>query len=496
MARQQLTFIPEGISRKERRILQQHASELLQRDVAIEEVETEDTPVMTFFDRLLRGHAWDLWLPRHRGTGWEFASANPFPVADIPLVDGPVIGLELASGGQPFRFHPWNMYEAGLIPSQNVLVKGGIGRGKSFFMKRLISLLHLWGVVSINISDVKGEHGVVADALGGRTYKVGAFGQNVRVNPLEAGERHFGESNEEHQQRMLSTRQSMLLQIANILNDSAIGLDPEQRAMLNWALDDVIRETNDHPTIRRVVRKLDTPEDVARARGGRFDPGRTKSLLFLFDQLLHGNLSGMFEDEGTVEYDPSVPYTVFDTFAMEKRGDLALAITQAVTNGWTRNVISNKGADRKVLVLREEGWRDMKTLQGLEAHEMELKVSREYGIVLMMAVHEDGDFESVGSAGSEERSLAEKLLRQYSNQIIFNAGHDTLKRAVRTETMSQAEADMVAAFGDTQGLSLFKANQRSYVIDGRITSTAWERQTFDTDRAMRTREDEYEGADA
>lgn len=496
MARQIASFKPQGLNRKERKLMQEYASELLQRDVDQAEVEFEDTPVMGMFEQIFRGHFFPVILPRHRGTGWEFASLNPFPVADIPHVSGPVIGLEHASGGLPFTFHPWNMYNEGLIPSPNVLVKGGIGRGKSFFMKRNVCLLSLWGVSSINISDVKGEHGVVADALGGRTYRVGAFGSDVKVNPLEKGERHFGETAEEHTLRSLASRQLVLQQIAGLVLDGDRPLTPEEKAMLSWALEEVIRETNDHPTIRRVVQKVNDTDAIEAARGGRFTKAAATQLLYVFDTFIDGQLAGMFEDEGTIRFDHDSPYTVFDTFAMEKRGDLALAITQTITNGWVRNIVSNKGAGRKIQVIREEGWRDMKTVQGLEAHEMELKLSREYGISLMMAVHEDGDFESVGHAGSKERALAEKLLRQYSNQIIFNAGQDTLKRAVRTDTLSQAEANILTSFGDTQGLMLFKANARSYVIDGRATATEWERRTFDTDSAMRTRDLAHEEAHA
>lgn len=492
MSQQQFTFIPEGkLSRKERRILK----EVVEGEYgapAAEVIEVEDVPFLTRIQRFLKGHLADLSLPKHRGTGWEWAAANPFPFSDVPVVDGPVIGIERTSGGQPFTFHPWNMYNAGVIPSPNVLFKGGIGRGKSYFLKRLVTLGALFGVISINTSDVKGEHGIVADALGGQWYRVGAFGTNVRVNPFEAGERHFGESELEHQQRLLASRQLVAQQLAGLLLEDEDPLTAIEKTMLSWALEEVMRETNDHPTIRKVVAKFDDADALSRARGGRFMPGEERRLRFLFDPMLSGNLSGMFEDEGTVKFNPDSPYTVFDTYAMEKRGDLALALTQTITNSWVQNVVSNKGSGRMIQVIREEGWRDMKTLQGLEAHEMQLKLSREYGISLMMAVHEDGDFDSVGTEGSKERSLAQKLLRQYANTFIFNQGARTLNRAVKDGTLSPGEAAMLSSFGEVQGLSLLQAGERSYVIDGRATSTSWERRLFDTDAAMRSREEQHE----
>lgn len=492
MNQHQLAFIPGKMSRKERRILQEIHAENLGTNEA-EKVEVEDVPFLSKWGRLMRGHLSDLKLPQHTGTGWEWAAANPFPFSDVPVVDGPVIGLERTSGGQPFTFHPWNMYNAGVIPSPNVLFKGGIGRGKSYFLKRLVCLGALFGVTSINTSDVKGEHGIVADALGGQWYRVGAFGTNVRVNPFEKGERHFGETVVEHEQRIFASRQLVLQQLAGLLLEDEDPLSSIEKTLLSWALDEVIQETNDHPTIRKVVAKIDDQVALASARDGRFQPGEERRLRFLFDPMLTGNLAGMFEDEGTIRFNPDSPYTVFDTYAMEKRGALALALTQTITNSWVMNVVSNKGAGRMIQVIREEGWRDMKTLQGLEAHEMQLKLSREYGISLMMAVHEDGDFDSVGTAGSKERELAQKLLRQYAVTFTFNQGARTLQRAAKEGNLTPGEAAMLTSFAEVQGLCLLQAGERSFVIDGRATSTAWERRLFDTDAAMRAREVQHEG---
>ncbi|MEV8339460.1 ATP-binding protein [Leucobacter chromiiresistens] len=487
---QQLAFIPQKLSRKERRILKEMHT--VGQDEATAAVDVEEAPYLSRIGRLVRGHASDMKLPRHTGTGWEWASLNPFPFSDVPVVAGPVIGLERTSGGQPFSFHAWHMYNDDIITSPNVLFKGGIGRGKSYFMKRMVALGVLFGVTSINTSDVKGEHGVVAEALGGQWYRVGAFGTDVRLNPFEKGERHFKETEIEHNQRIHASRQLVAQQLAGLLLEDEDPLTAIEKSILAWALEEVVRETNDHPTIRKVVQKIDDADALKAARDNRFERGEERRLRFLFDPMLTGNLAGMFEDEGTVEFNPDSPYTVFDTYAMQKRGDLALALTQTITNSWVMNVVSNKSAGRMIQVIREEGWRDMKTLQGLEAHELQLKLSREYGISLMMAVHEDGDFDSVGTQGSKERELAQKLLRQYAVSFTFHQGDKTRRRAVESGNLTPGEAAMLASFSGQQGMCLLQADERSFVIDGRSTSTAWERTLFDTDRAMRAREAQHE----
>lgn len=477
MARKLVTFDTRNLSRADRRVLREIERERIGASLPTP-AEVETPPWQGRVDRM-RTHALPtLAPPRHVGTGWEFAAANPFAAADLYDVVGPVIGVEKLSGSRAFVFHPWNMYLAEIIASPNLLVKGNLRRGKSFIIKRLVTLLALYGVKSINTSDVKGEHGVVAEAIGGHVFRMGGFGSNVRVNPLEAGERHAGETPEEHTQRMLASRQKVLFLIAELLVDGDEPLKAFEQAILTWALDEVIRDTNDRPTIRLLLGKIDSAE-LECARGGRFERHMADRLLFLFDRLLHGNLAGMFEDEGSVSLDPDSPYTVFDTFAMEKRGDLALAITQTVTNTWVQNVASNKG-ERRVMVIREEGWRDMKTKAALEAHELQLKLSGEYGITMVMIVHEDGDFDT---GGEEERQLAQKLLRGYANTITFHQSEGTLRRSVASGTLTAGEAQLVGGFG--RGMFLFRAGSRSYVVDGRPTSTQWEKEIFDTDRAMR-----------
>lgn len=476
MGRGLVTFDPGTLTRKERKILRQVREEH-SRSEPVETPEVEELPFLAIGDRLRS--IGRLNPPPHVGTGWDFAAANPFAASDLPQIVGPVIGLERLSGGRAFVMHPWNMYLSGMVSSPNILVKGSLRRGKSYIVKRLVTLLALFGVYSINTSDVKGEHGVVAEALGGQVFKVGSFGTDIRVNPLQAGERHFGESEEEHTQRMLASRQQVLQLIATLLAPGSRNLYPAEKSILNWALGEVIRETNDHPTIRKVIEKIDSPE-LDTARGGKFEKSMARDLVLMFDLLIDGNLSGMFEDEGTIQLDPTSPYTVFDTYAMEKRGDLALAITQTITNSWVQNMVSNKASGRRHLIIREEGWRDMKTKAALEAHELQLKLSGEYGITMMMIVHEDGDFDT---GGEEERNLAQKLLRGYANTITFYQNESTLKRAVEAGTLRQGEANLIKGFG--RGQFMFRAGERSYVIDGNPTSTAWERDLFDTDAAMR-----------
>lgn len=488
---EQISFQPVKATRAQKRIIRQARAEASRPVEQENPNDAEDVTIMGLMERLFRGHLPRLRLPRHVGTGWEFASTNPFASADVPDIEGPVIGLEQLSGGRPFRFNPFTMYLAKLFASQSVLVKGGIGGGKSFFVKRVVYLLTSFDPLlrAINTSDLKGEHGVVALALGGQVFKIGHFGSGVRINPLDAGPQHSDESDHEYAERVLASRLALLEQIASLA--SPIPLLPADRAMLAWALEDCTERSTSVPTLPKVVDALKTKR-LLEAREGSFTREEARQLIFRFDPFFNGPLLGLFDGESTISLDPDCPYTVFDTFAMEKRGDLALSITQAITNAWVMNTISDKNSGRRYLLLREEGWRDMKTVQGLEAHELQLKLSREYGISMWMIVHEGGDFESIGDVGSKERSMAEKIARQYAQQVIFPQTEETLESEYESKRITARERDLISGFaGADARLCLLKTGRRHYVIDTSSTSSDWELELFETDRAIKSRREDH-----
>lgn len=483
MAKKLVTLEEARLSRSARKQLRARYQGLLQEDIAEDEIVADPLPSI---GPMLRPEFWSFPLrrPAHRATGYKIAAANPFSAAWLHDAAGPVVGLELLSGGSVFTFDPWELYERGLVSSPNLLIQGSLRQGKSFLIKRLICLLAMMGRYAINVSDSKGEHGVVALAIGGHVYKMGVFGNLIRLNPLQAGERRPDETEAEHRARVRAARVAVLQQIAGLLNPGERPTTGRELSILEWALEENVRDTGDRPTVRGVWERIVSPE-LEDARGGYFRRDDARDLGDGLRRLVHGDLGGMFDQESSIELDPNSPYTVIDTFAISQRGAGALAVTQAVTNAWVQNTISNKQAGRQYLLIREEGWRDMKTAQSLEAHQEQLKLSGEYGIAMVLIVHEDGDFDSVGPEGSKERELAKSLLRGYANRICFFQPTQTLIPAVGNGTFTQAEADAIGGLG--RGQFLVKMRSGSYVVDGNPTSTGWERSVFDTDQQMRAR---------
>lgn len=483
MAKQLLTHENTLLSRKERKALQQVYAGMT-ADEVVEEVVTAD-PVPTLAPMLRPGFwSFPLQRPAHRATGYKLAAANPMSAAYIHEAAGPIIGMEMLSGGAAFTFDPWELYLRGLVASPNILIEGSLRQGKSFFIKRLICLLAMLGRSAINVSDSKGEHVAVAAAIGGRYYQMGTFGSDVRVNPLQAGNRRRGESDQEYAARVKAARVSVMQQIAGLLNPGERAVTGRETSILEWALEEEVKATNDRPTLRGVWERLSSAE-LTNARGGYFERNDARDLGDGLRRIVHGDLGGMFDTHSSIELDPSSPYTVIDTYAIGQRGSGALAVTQAVTNAWVQNTISDKDAGRRYFLIREEGWRDMKTKQALEAHQEQLKLSGEYGIAMVLIVHEGGDFDSVGPEGSEERELAKSLLRGYANRVCFWQPQSTLQNAVAAGTYTNAEAAAIGRL--TRGKYLVKIRSGSYVVDGNPTTTMWERNLFDTDAQMRAR---------
>ena len=176
MARQILTHESSTLSRKERKALQSVYAGMQQTEVTGEDIEVEPIPSIA---PMLRPGFWSFPLtrPPHRATGYKLAAANPMSAAHIHEAAGPIIGLERQSGGAAFTFDPWELYARGLVASPNLLIEGSLRQGKSFVIKRLITLLAMLGRCAINVSDSKGEHGVVAEAIGGPALPVALDGR-------------------------------------------------------------------------------------------------------------------------------------------------------------------------------------------------------------------------------------------------------------------------------------------------------------------------------
>ena len=488
MTRHAATFTPTGLTRKERRDLQRQITQAQQEETS-ERSSRRDRNLPEaavpgpFGPGITLGGYWNLaraWIPAHQATSQHIAGIYPF-VADSGLGHrGPILGVDLNADAL-WHFSPWEAYvdatERGTF-STNILVLGAYRGGKSATVKTLVTRSIAFGHQVVVPSDPKGEWVTVAEAIpGGRVIRLGG-GTGTRLNPLDRGPRRTGASDEQHEQMVKQRRIGTLIALIEMTLGNR--LTAVEHAAILDALERCITRTGDSPTLRGVYDELgylagDT-QAAFRAAEGAIQPR------FVLRRFVEGDLSGLFEDESTVEFDQDAPIVVTDTSELFARGDLAAQLTQVCSTAWIQAVISDRGARRTRYVVREEGWRDMTSLASLQMFQQWLKLSRHYGISNIVILHKMGDLDAVGEDGSLERSLAYSIVGDIENKFIFRVNHQE-QAALRTRlNLPAPHVEMARQL--RKGEFLAYVGQYSYLVDCFATSTQWEYELFATDDAV------------
>lgn len=488
MVRQSVTFTPAGSTRQQRRAIRTEAAQTARsttepgstrKDRALPEPAVPGP----FGPGIIQGGYWNLAkavIPAHQATSQHIAGIYPF-VADSGLGHrGPVIGVDLNADAL-WHFSPWESYidasERGTF-STNILVLGAYRSGKSGSIKTLTTRSIAFGHQVVVPSDPKGEWVAVAEAIpGGKVIHLGG-GTGARLNPLDRGPRRTDSSDEQHEQMVKQRRIGTLIAIIEMtLNGRLTAI--ELAAILD-ALDRSITHTGDRPTLRSVYQELGqiaSETDAAfQAAEGAVQPR------FVLRRFVEGDLSGLFEDESTVEFDQDAPIVVTDTSELFARGDLAAQLTQVCSTAWIQAVISDRSARRTRYVVREEGWRDMTSLASLQMFQQWLKLSRHYGISNIVILHKMGDLDAVGDAHSLERSLAYSIVGDIENKFIFRVNHQ--EQTALRERLNLPAPHVEMARQLRKGEFIAYVGQYSYLVDCFSTSTPWEYQLFKTDDAV------------
>lgn len=489
MARKTVIFEPGDADRRERRRLRKSAR-AAERAPATESSSRRDRRLPDaavpgpFGPGLSEGGYWNLAvsaIPPHQATSQHIAGIYPF-VADGGLGHrGPIVGVDLNADAL-WHFSPWEAYvdtsDRGAF-STNILVLGAYRSGKSATVKTLATRSIAFGHQVVVPSDPKGEWVTVAEAIpGGSVIRLGG-GTGARLNPLARGPRRTGTSDEQHEQMVKQRRIATLIALVEMALGT-VRLTAVEHAAIHDALERCIDRTADHPTLRGVYDELGEMASEANT-----DPHSQQGALqprFVLRRFVTGDLSGLFEDESTVEFDQDAPIVVTDTSELFARGELAAQLTQVCTTAWIQAVISDRGAHRTRYVVREEGWRDMTSLAALQMFQQWLKLSRHYGISNIVILHKIGDLDAVGEADSVERALAYSIIGDIENKFVFRVNQQEYRSLRDRLQLPPAHADLARQL--RKGEFLAYVGQYSYLVDCFATSTDWERNLFQTDDAI------------
>lgn len=416
----------------------------------------------------------------HASPSMLLAAASPF-VTDAGLgTAGPLVGLDWASDA-PFHFSPWDLYLEGKAQSTNLLIIGGIGAGKSGTCKLMVLRSLAYGIQAVIPNDIKGEWLQVAERSGGQVITLGAGGAE-RINPLDSQPQRDGSTAAEHARLTLARRQATLVSFANALM-SGRQLTPSEIYLLNVALERAIAETGDRPTIRHLYGILRDPSKLPAEYQRRFQEDG-KELVPIFDRLVHGDLSGLFEDDSTVKFDHNAPIVVVNTSHLQTHSEDAFRLAQIATTNWVQAVISNKTSGRRRFIIREEGWSDMRSIQALRVFQTWMKLSRDFGISNVVILHKVSDFDAVGPEGSEERATAMSILRDIENRFVFRQAPGERRRLVTDLGFSPELAEGTMGLGKGVFLAQIGAHRLLQVNSFVTTDKQWELPLVLTDAAM------------
>ena len=479
-------FEQADLSRSELRALRRQAREGARATEVVSSTRDARLPatsVPVYGNGLAEGGWWNLFPARvepHRATTKDIAAIYPF-VADAGIGTlGPILGVDL-NADSLFCFSPWDAYaddsERGTL-STNILVQGAYRAGKSGTIKCLVSRGFAWGYQAVVPSDSKGEWVALADQTeGGKTIRLGG---KYRLNPLDRGPHRSGSTVEEHESIVQQRRMTTLIQLLEMTHP-AKSLTPAEHTAATLALNLAIASTGDRPTLREVHRQL------GEIMNGSVEVERkpreaAEDVRLLLNRFITGDLSGLFEDESTVEFDEAAPIVVVDTSELFQRSELVAQIAQVCTTSWVQAVISDRTSKRKRYLIREEGWRDMTSVQALQMYQQWLKLSRHYGIANVVILHKMGDLDAVGPDGSQERSLAYSFVQDIENKFIFHVNRQE-EDNLRTRLNLPASHVQVAR-RLRKGEFLAYVGKFAYVVDCFSTSTPEEFDLFKTDDAV------------
>jgi type IV secretory pathway VirB4 component len=435
-----------------------------------------------------------LRLRAQEETTAQIAGTYPFVAEHGFTADGAFIGRDRFTRGA-FRFDPFELYRAGLLPNPNVAIFGTIGSGKSSLIKTMALRLLAFRVRFINPADTKGEMAPLARAVGATLVQLGP-GMGNALNPLYAPERPSGV--DERMYIELMEQQRLLL--LNALGATASGrpLTAREETGIEQALAQLTRQS-DHVAADRMRQP-----NLAEFSDLMLNPTQAMAdaipvplsvladdcldLALRFRAMVKGALKGIFDGE-TVEIDWNRPGVVIDISRI-RSSDAGVALTMTCGQALVDQILTFTD-DQWVRIL-DECWRQIRYPHIVRRISEGQKLARgddvTSGSATMIALHRISD---LMGAAPEVRELALGLLADCSTRIVYNQADDQVPITRSTLNLTDIEAELLPRL--PQATALWKVAQRSFVVDHTVLRDGYEWDLIQTDSRMGSRK--YESVD-
>jgi hypothetical protein len=415
--------------------------------------------------------------PAHRITTAHLASAYPLWAGTAESPAGIFIGEDVCAGGGAFLYDPWSLYAAQQLSNPNMAIIGQIGRGKSAAVKAYAARSLLFGR-RVVVLDRKGEYDRLCEAAGTAPIRLEPGGA-VRLNPLDSrlsGGPCLSEA-DLHQDRL-----ELLVALGGAACRRA--LRPVETAALRVALDRTVGNgAGTEPTVADVAQALLTPRPADAQRLGmtaKVLGESSRDIALEFDRLVAGDLAGMLDGPTSAGIDIGHPLVVFDLSAAARSAS-ALTVLMVCVAAWAQRLLQRQGGavTRSILVL-EEAWACLGNIEVARWLRSLQKLSRQYGVQVVMVLHRFSDLGATGDEGSEVVRIAAGLLSDTETQVIHGMPASEVATTRELLGLSATEADILA--GLPRGRALWRVRDRSAVVDLRLS--AFERWICDTDAHM------------
>lgn len=413
-----------------------------------------------------------LRVPKHQDTSATWAAAYPFLAGGGQEGDGVFVGQDTTSGAS-FTFDPWVLYQRGRITAPNVVIAGIVGAGKSALAKSLYLRSLAFGRRVYVPCDPKGEHTVIAEAVGGRAIQLGP-GLAARLNPLDPGPRPSHVSDDEWAAQVRSRRRALLGALAETTLGRA--LNPVEHTTIDVALTAAVREADGVPVLPAVVEQLLQPHRDDDPDGRLAEDGRP--VAHALRRLVAGDLAGMFDGPSTVTFDPTLPMLSLDLSRVAEN-NTALSVLMTCASAWMEAALADPGGGQRWVVY-DEAWRLMQhpaLLRRMDAH---WRLARHYGIANLLVFHKLSDLDNVGDLGSAARAIATSLLANAETRIIYRQETDQLGPTATALGLTAAEQARLPFLGLGQGL--WKIRNEAQLVTHQLSDT--ELALFDTTTRM------------
>lgn len=402
----------------------------------------------------------------HEVTIYDLAALSPLIAAPDEKVSGLYLGEDLT--GRPFTFDPFELYHRGVLTSPNQLIVGQIGRGKSSLVKAMV-LRHLAIGRSAFILDPKGEYAALARPLNGKVIKLQVGGCQV-LNPMVP---HMASDED----------RSLNLHLLGSIAASTLGRPvlPLERLALESALDSA-HCSHVAMTVRRVVEFLFKNKGEAHntlGMTGQEILQGSRDLSLELRRLVEGDLKGMVDGQDSLDLE-NLNLVVVDLSALYDSA--ALGVVMVCVMAWMQQMLAARHRQGKqgVLVV-DEAWALLKDLACARWMQRAWKLSRAWGISNIAVLHRISDLVAVGEEGSEQRALAQALLRETETRSIFAQSSRELSEIGDQLHLSEIERELVVNL--PKGSALWHIGTKRSVVSHRVGSREWD--LIDTDQALR-----------